>query len=179
MQPTSKPQPPSGLAEVRVDVAAWIDREEIFDLVNAAYSIETGDTGLAFKNCHRLLDSSQEEFSHQYNAGQVLKVCKDGRIQAVIFYKLEHDKSSVYFGPFATRKECAGKGYGRLLIAAMEEAARKEGLQWTRLVIVNHRTDMLSMYTHMGFELLDGTLPYLAESGLTRPSHFLEMRRRL
>jgi GNAT superfamily N-acetyltransferase len=162
-----------------VEVASWSDRDEIFELINEAYAVETGDTGLAFKNCLRLLDSSQKEFFDQYNAGQVLKVCKDGRIQSVIFYKLEHDKSSVYFGPFATRKESAGKGYGRLLIAAMEEAARKEGLQWTRLVIVNHRTDMLSMYTHMGFDLMDGIQPYPTQAGLTRPSHFLEMRRRL
>jgi GNAT superfamily N-acetyltransferase len=167
------------MAEIQVEVASWAERDEIFQLVNEAYDIETGNTGLAFKKCNRLLDSSQEEFFHQYMSGQVLKVCKGGRIQAVIFYKLEHDKSSVYFGPFATRKESAGKGYGRLLITAMEEEARKVGLQWTRLVIVNHRTDMLSMYTHMGFELMDGNLPYPTEMGLTRPSHFLEMRRRL
>jgi GNAT superfamily N-acetyltransferase len=157
------------------------DGEKIFSLVNEAYKVETGSTGVAFKNCPRLLDPTQMEYLSHYEAGHVLMIKDtDGQIQAVLFYELEYEKSSVYFGPFSVRKDCTGKGYGRLLIKTMEECAQRAGIEWTRLVVVNHRTELLSMYTYMGFELLDGEVPYNPGPGiLTRPSHFLEMRRKI
>jgi len=47
-----------------------------------------------------------------------------GRLEGVIFFEYQPEKQSVYFGPFAVRPECNGRGYGKLLIKEMELQAK-------------------------------------------------------
>ena len=88
-------------------------------------------------------------------------------------------KKCVFFGPFAVSKVHAGKGYGRALISHMENIARKAGMKWVLLYNVNHREDLSGLYSHLGFETLEETVPYPDDSRLTRPSHFIQLRRAL
>ncbi len=74
------------------------DKDKIFELVNDCYSVETGNTGVAFKNALRLRDPTQASFKDQYHAGQVLKIELDGRIEGVIFFEYLMDVMAVYFG---------------------------------------------------------------------------------
>ena len=48
-----------------------------------------------------------------------------------------------------------------------------------RFVVVNHRTELISMYQHLGFIQLEGTKPYPNPANLSRPSHFIEFHRPL
>ncbi len=75
------------------------------------------------------------------------------------------------------RPEVRGRGYGRLLIEAMETRAKLAGMKMTQFVVVNHRTELLAMYTKMGFQRLPEILPYPEPDILTRPSHFVQFEK--
>jgi GNAT superfamily N-acetyltransferase len=157
------------------------DGEAIFELVNECYGVEIGYTGYAFKLTPRMMDPKQEQWLHGYAEGRVLKICgkDENGVDGVLFYELQPEKESIYFGPFAVRKSCNGKGYGRALIAAMEDIGRKSGMKWTSLFNINHREDLTSLYAHLGFETLEETVEYPVPERLTRPSHFIQLRRAL
>ncbi len=154
------------------------DGEAIFKLVNKCYGVEIGDTGLAFKSTPRMMDPSQADYRKSYDEGRVLKI-GGADVDGVLFYELMPEKKCVFFGPFAVSKEHAGKGYGRALISHMENIARKAGMKWVLLYNVNHREDLSGLYSHWGFETLEETVPYPDDSRLTRPSHFIQLRRAL
>ena len=86
---------------------------------------------------HLSLSSHIHTHSHTHTAGQVLKVTAQdsNKLEGVIFFEFEPEKNCVYFGPFAVRAECRGKGHGRALIQAMEVAAKesmRDTLKFTR-----------------------------------------------
>ena len=157
------------------------DGDAIFQLVNECYGVEIGDTGYAFKKTQRMMDPSQAEMKNSYDEKRVLKIASaDNKgVDGVLFYELMPEKESVFFGPFAVSKAHAGKGYGRALISHMEDIARKAGMKWTLLYNINHRDDLSGLYNHLGFETLEETIPYPDDSRLTRPSHFIQLRRAL
>ena len=165
-----------------VSVATFdIDGSAIFDLVNECYGVEIGDSGLAFKRTPRMMDPKQEQWLNDYAEGRVLKIsCEDGTgVDGVLFYEFQPEKESIFFGPFAVRKSFRNKGYGRMLIAAMENIGRQAGMKWTSLYNVNHRSDLSELYAHLGFETLAETVEYPVQERLTRPSHFIQLRRAL
>ena len=158
-----------------------MDGDAIFQLVNECYGVEIGNSGYAFKTTPRMMDPAQAEFRRSYEEGRVLKIMgADGQgVDGVLFFELMPEKECVFFGPFAVSKKHAGKGYGRALISHMENVARKAGMKWVLLYNVNHRQDLSALYAHWGFETLEETVPYPVESRLTRPSHFIQLRRAL
>ena len=99
-------------------------------------------------------------------------------IDGVLFYEIAAT-GSIFFGPFAVRSTCNGKGYGRALIEEMEAIGRENNIEFASMHVVNWRTKLIALYTYLGFETLEETHPYPDDSRLTRPSHFVCMRRKI
>jgi hypothetical protein len=72
------------------------DATEVFDIINDAYSVETGNTGVAFKNELRLVDPLEEQMLHGYNNQTILK-CVDtttGKVVGVLSFEHRVTRSS-------------------------------------------------------------------------------------
>jgi GNAT superfamily N-acetyltransferase len=151
------------------------DLQALGTVINAAYEVETGDTGVAFKKTPRLLDF--EELMPDLRAGQILKaVDAGGALVGCIVYQLYEDH--LFFGPFAVAPELKGRGIGKALLSAVEAKARAAHAKYIEIRVINHRTDILPMYDAMGYVRVD-EIPYFHPDRLTRPCNFIVMRRTL
>ena len=81
---------------------------ELLNLINEAYEVESGSTGVAFK-CTPRFDSVREVEDLIHRSTVVAARDAAGALLGAISYELEGD--SCYFGPFAVRAR------GRLAIA--------------------------------------------------------------
>ena len=168
------------MAELAIDVAREVERAEITNLINEAYEVETGDSGVAFKNTLRLLPSD----AAQLDLGRTF-VCRrrghpDGPLLGCIVYDVQQDDTGLrcHFGPFAVARAAQGQGVGRALQARLETWARDHGCASFDIEVVNHRTDILPMYERQGFVAYgNGTFP--APERTTRQCHFILMRKPL
>jgi predicted N-acetyltransferase YhbS len=159
------------------DAAA--DAPAVMELINAAYAVESGDSGVAFKNCLRF--GGVGEVADVFRRSTVIKaVAADdaGMLLGVIAFHSVDGGGGMYFGPLAVAPAAQGRGVGRALIAHVEAAARAAGARYLQIVVINHRTDILPMYAAMGFTAV-GTAPYTETHKLTRPSHFIMLTRPL
>ncbi|RUP51379.1 acyl-CoA N-acyltransferase [Jimgerdemannia flammicorona] len=120
------------------------------ELVNSAYSVETGTEGERFKSVLRWVDRDPEDHFDKEGATIVLE--KEGRIVGMVF--LERDgPERCLFGPFAVDPSAQGKGYGQLLLALAEEVARAEpGVKTLGLHVANVRGSLINYYKRRGFE---------------------------
>lgn len=171
------------MASVRVVAAESSDVPTLFDLINLAYQVETGDSGVAFKKTDRLLDTS--ELAPHVAAGRTLKALgADGAIAGCIcFEEVVHgagagagaEERHMHFGPFAVAVSAQGRGVGRALLEALYAHARARGIRYVDIEVVNHRTDILPLYAKMGYVPFgEGDFP--APERLSRPSSFVMMR---
>ena len=115
-----------------------------------------------------------------YREGRVLTaVNENSQIIGVIVWKqIEYEVDGVkriYFGPFAVDVSVKGKGVGWMLIQEVMKIARSNGISELEISVVNHRVDLIPYYEKMGFSRVS-TLEF-TDSGLTRPSHFIVMRK--
>lgn len=168
------------------------DAAEIFDIINDAYSVETGDTGISFKNEQRLVDPLEDQLRQGYDNRTILK-CTDiskNKIVGVLSY--EYREEILYFGPFAVLSECKGQGIGKVLLRELKAIGLAHGSKYFQIRVVNHRTDLLPMYYRwvrricsslFVFEQINGLYvaqgftkvgeqEYPHQERLTRPSHF-------
>ena len=170
---------PGGL---QIDVATTESILEIAEIINRAYDVEKGTTGVSFKkdNIDRVTDP--ESLREDIEAGRavVLKGGEHGKdkdkLLGVCFYEYRVDAvkgKGCFFGPFAAASK--GKGHGKLMLAEVERLAKKEGCKEMRLVVVNHRTELVQLYKKWGFELTGKISPYPEPQRLSRPSHFVHM----
>ncbi len=160
------------------------DKFRVRKLVNEAYMLENGDSGVAFKieGSLRLSDPESKAMEETYKDGRVLIVCNEDPsvedLDAVIVYEFE--ENNIYFGPFAIAPHKKGTGLARHLISHIESIAKEKGVGMTELCVVNHRTELISMYSHMGFEIIEEKeVPYPHQEVLTRPSNFIRMKRQI
>lgn len=152
------------------------DVPALLALINAAYDVETGDTGPAFKRTPRY--DSADALTAAVAEGRVLvaRRAADGALQGAIVYEVE--LPAVYFGPFAVAPAAQGAGVGRALLAALERVAHDAGASRLDITVVNVRCDILPMYAKLGF-VATGTSPYPEPDTCTRPVHFINMSRPL
>jgi len=163
--------------------AGVADAPSIFNLINAAYSVEAGNDGVAFKNCHRLLTPLGDGLTEEmYENGFVLKAEDDeGKLQGVIVWKMvpsriEQGRQDLYFGPFSVDSAIKGKGVGGALMRHVFKLAADAGAAGCEIWVINHRQDLFPMYSALGFaEIAEESYP-LPER-LTRPAHFVILRR--
>jgi len=130
----------------------------------------------------RISDPEQVQFKQSYTEHRVLIVQNEDStvsdLDAVICYEFQGDV--LYFGPFAVAPHRKGQGFGRKLIQHIEGIAMAKGVTTTELVLVNHRTELLAMYTHMGFTVIEEkNSPYPHPEVCTREAHFIRMTREI
>ena len=130
-------------------------------IVNKAYSIEHGNTGLAFKCAPRY--SCKEEclmdIGHTLVGTLQQKiVCSD---KAVV----DEATDVVEIGPIAVDPKHQGKGYGRQLLEKLEGLATHQQLK-----CVSCRTDILVIYQRRNYTITQSQpiTDYIPKSALTR-----------
>jgi len=171
------------------------DAEVLYTVVNAAYAVENGDTGLAFKNTGRYSDVEQcvSEIAASLADSESSYVCllsDDEDILGCVrlTWRLVGDEKAADIGPFAVGLLAQQRGAGTLLLDKAFEWAAEKGCSSLLIEVVNHRTDLFrpashGFYGRRGFRLV-GTAPCdeahnCDESHLTRPSHFNLLRKRV
>jgi predicted N-acetyltransferase YhbS len=182
-----------------VRAALPADSSKIFELVNEAYAVELGDSGLAFKKENRymaeaetVLDIRQDRATSAFFALHTTAATGIGTVLAGVLRCVvrDDDPRAVDFGPFAVSPHCQGKGMGTKLLVVAEEWARSKGCNKFVIEVVNHRIDLwddtsglapAGFYGRAGFRKV-GEAPCDAahncdETKVTRPSRFVLLRR--
>jgi GNAT superfamily N-acetyltransferase len=164
------------MADLTIRAATAEDVPTLINLINAAYEVESGDSGIAFKRTERIV--RDEEVSAPVAEGRV-RVCmaNDGSVLGTIIFKLE-GAHSIGFGPFAVAPAAQRKGVGKALLGAVEAEGRARGCRWVQLEIVNHRSDLVDYYRSLNFVPV-AEAPFVDVERLTRPCNFIVFRKRL
>ncbi len=170
------------------------ETDKLVEIINDAYSVEIGTTTVAFKKPGVLRLRSEgaiKEFQQNVVEGKVLVLRNDddygeevvhqerGEVVACLVYEHRKEEECVFFGPFAVKPESKGRGYGTLLLNELERMAREDfKAKWLKLYVVNHRSELISLYSKKNF-VECGTAEYPAPESLTRESHFVIMKKPL
>jgi len=171
--------------QLKLSNATVDDAEQIFSIINSAYAVEVGTTGIAFKkaNMRRLEHPFENSMKSAYEDNRVIKAEVGDALVGVIVWdilEIEDNQISISFGPFAITPEFQGKGIGRILIEYVESIGKTNGASSVDIRVINHRSDSLSMYTSaLGFQDLGITSPYPIPGNLSRPSHFIHLRKQI
>ena len=167
-----------------IRAATPADAPTVFALINAAYCVESGDIPPAFKRTTRFL--APAELLPQLAAGAILLAhADDGAVQGVLAFELQRDAAAAggalraHFGPYAVAAAHRGAGVGAALLAALAQRARAEGCASLDAEVVNHRHDLFPLYLgRLGFRVM-GRAPFPAPERLSRPAHFVCIRKTL
>lgn len=162
--------------KVSIATTAACSVEDLAEIVNRAYDVEKGREGVAFKKAGIDRISDPKSLTKDVEAGKFL-ILKDGagELLATIGWDMAGERCS--FGPFAAKYK--GKGHGKLLLGELEKLARRQGMNYLTLVVVNHRTELVGLYERLGFALTGEESPYPNPDVLSRPSHFVHMSKKL
>jgi predicted N-acetyltransferase YhbS len=151
------------------------EADTVFAIINEAYKVEDGNTGVAFKKLPRLLDKFDCGMGDAYNEGRVLLLEVDGEIQGVIVWEHKANEKAMYFGPLAVPPMMQKKGIAHKLISQIAKLGQELGCDYIEISVVNHRTDIIPYYQRMGFETTsEGEFP--DPDRVTRPCSFYIMR---
>ena len=177
---------------------AETDSEAVFNLVNESYDVECGENSKhSFKKPNQnRLSSPLGELQPLYDMNQVLKaeigngesawtvvgVC----VWKIIDIEVENERGtcqtkSLYFGPFAVSPAYQGRGIGKALMREIELICNSNEIEYIDIVTVNHRRDLIDMYTNLEYSIV-GEAPYpfpFPGERLAKPSHFVKMRKKL
>lgn len=168
----------------------------MFELVNAAYAVESGDTGVAFKNTTRFISLEEaaetlpnlEVACRGDAAGEIVgcactEVVDAGSVEAIgdpksaSYGRTKGDRYG-FLGPIAISPSAQGSGLGSWLLQASEDKARRLGASWMEITVVNHRTDLRPFYEKRGY-VFHHSIAFVDVERLTRESWFNVFRKRL
>jgi predicted N-acetyltransferase YhbS len=156
------------------------DAAVLFDLINEAYHVESGNVPPAFKLTTRFL--SPTDLQPLLASGRVLICERGGFAVGVLSYSVESHPPTIlraHFGPFAVSRQWQGKGVGGALLRELAVRARSEGCVSLDAEVVNHRHDLFPMYLgRLGFRVV-GEIQFPAPERLSRPAHFVCIRKPL
>ena len=148
--------------------------EEIYAMVNDAYAVEIGNTGVAFKTTDRFvsLDECRETLQTMtaFGAFTADKDQDQGsqRLVGVIFCGpnqeagIEGENAGTY-GPFAVLPSMRGLRIGSVLMDAAEKYLREEcHYDSVCITVIDVRTDLIPMYEAKGYVIRRtyGTFPH-------------------
>lgn len=172
-------------SNITVSPAAATDADEIFNVINEAYEVETGDSGIAFKVTKRLLDPFDSGLGDAYSEMRVIKseIKSNDTSQivgAIVWEEMASvavpGEKAIYFGPFAVLPTHQGRGVGRLLLNEIDRIAIAKGIKYTEISVVNHRSDLFPIYEKLGYRSVgEGKFPDLER--VSRPCSFVYMQR--
>lgn len=157
------------------------DIDAIFTIVNEAYMVEHGNTGVAFKDGTRFASISEVK-SDEYliledvsGAGseivgvtRVVLLVGDGpcflppgpAADAVSKGFSRNGVPTASFGPFAVAKSKQGKGIASILLKCVEDYARATlGAEQIEIITINWRTDVQPFYLKRGYSFVYATAP--------------------
>jgi GNAT superfamily N-acetyltransferase len=94
----------------------------VFELINQAYEVEIGDTGVAFQKKPRLTHPFDTGMDDSFKKGQILLAKEQGALIGCIVWGLSNSTQGgeidvVRFGPFAVSPRAQGKGVGGKLMS--------------------------------------------------------------
>ena len=154
--------------------------QELFDLINEAFDVETGDRGVAFKKEGSRRFLTLDELAQKLCTCRTLVLRNHGddahRIMGVMCYDV--DGAKLHFGPFAVAPRVQGAGVGRALLERTYSEGRAQGCSCVEIHVVNHRSDVLAMYERMGYVRFDEE-PFPFPERCTCPSFFVLLRKEL
>lgn len=159
----------------QVTQAVETDLDDLVTVINDAYLVERGDSGVAFKAADRIVDG-EKQLLPAIRDGRVWCAILDGKIVGCIVATQHDDVMSI--GPFAVLRAAQGKRIGRVLMDKVSQIALDSGCHFLELDVVNVRTDLLPMYEKMGFVITEER-PFPDGVYTTRPVHFIVMRKLL
>jgi GNAT superfamily N-acetyltransferase len=183
--PSSSPRSP------HVSTATYDDLPALVKLINEAYEVETGDTGVAFKKTLRLMDG-EVELGPAVREGRCLMATLPGEgpggasvlAGCLVWERVggagtaDGPPLRLHFGPFAVSPAMQRRGVGNALLGALYDFARSEGAASIDIEVVHWRTDILPLYEKLGYVAFgEGAFP--APERTTRPCHFIMMRKEL
>ena len=151
---------------MRKAVAA--DIPEIVRITNLAYAVE------AF--CIRGERTLPEEAAGLMEAGMFLVEPGGSGLKGSVF--LRREGTRWYLGLLSVAPDCQGRGLGRRLVDAAEEACRTEGGKFLDLTVVSRRTELFAFYEGLGFHAND-VLPFREPGKLILPCHLVRYTKAL
>ena len=82
--------------KIQYSVATESNAQEIFNLINDAYKIEDGNTGVGFKNTNRLLNPFDSGLDAAYFENRVIVArTEEGRLLGTIVWELSSSDQSL------------------------------------------------------------------------------------
>ena len=167
------------------------DQSKIYKIVNIAYALEKGCSGIAFKKENKERFSSVTNVFNDEHPAESFIILEDSVTNAMVAVTccIMKDTVTATFGPFAVALENQNQGYGSALLTAIERQC-KEQLNASRIEIevVNHRADLFPWYEKRGFSRTGQTRPFDDPSNhfspsdsvvLSRPSHYVILEKKL
>eukprot|EP00039_Didymoeca_costata_P026021 m.14733 g.14733 ORF g.14733 m.14733 type:complete len:175 (-) comp5193_c0_seq1:1515-2039(-) len=157
------------------------DAAELFSLVNAAYAIEKGNTGLAFKNCDRYLTIEEviADISAQNTIYLVAQKEEEGIVGCACIHLPTKGEKKAGLGPIAVKPNAQKQNVGTSMLQEVDQMCAAKRVQNLDIEVVNWRVDLLGWYESRGFHRI-GIAPCDAahncdEEKLTREAHFVLM----
>ncbi len=164
-------------SQLRLQVAAMEHMEACYEIINNAYKIENGDSGVGFKKEGELRFNDTKEVTEMIESGNMtvaIEIATDRVVGCIysptIFY--EDGLPRLYFGPFASAK----RGVGKILLQEVERIAKERKCVSLDINVINVRTDVFPWYVKNGYEVI-GEKPYPKLHACTRDVHFIMMRK--
>lgn len=150
-----------------IRVANDRDVPALVRVINAAYRVEE-----FFVDGDR---TDEAEVRERLGRGRFLALDgDDGALAACVWVELRGERG--YFGMLSVDPARQGRGLGRRLVGAAEEACRLAGCVAMDIVVVNLREELPPFYNRLGY-VEAGTRPYPDRTKL--PCHFILMSKPL
>lgn len=194
------------MATLRPRPATAEDAPLIYAVVNEAYQVERGSTGVAFKDADRFGSVSEvvpSDFMVLEEAGaegappalvgcaRVVLLPDDDTCCFMVGSTVPPDAEAARlgakhtrggvphatFGPFTVRVSRQGQGIAPTLLALVEARARELGAAAVEIVVANWRTDVHAFYGKRGYRYVY-TAPY-RRPGIIRPTALYILRKAL
>lgn len=91
-----------------------------------------------------------DEFDDKDSDSMVYAVLFDGKLPAATCRFETYDDHTLKVGRVATLKESRGHGYGRKVVSALEEKAKKMGFTHS---LIHSEMDAINFYKRLGYEI--------------------------
>ena len=124
------------------------DAEKLHHIVNSAYTVEEGDTGIAFKFGPRWLAGIENEDIKKEIQEMYVFESNDREVLGCIRSNIKD--GVVTSGPFAVHLDHQGKGIGSKLLAYSETLA-----DVSRIYLISLRNDLGQFYVKRGYKEID------------------------
>ena len=102
--------------------------------------------------------------------------CDRTRLHASVYCSIENSRG--YLGLIAIQPDAQGRGYSRVLLAAVEQHCRDAGCQFLDITVVNVREDLFPIYAKLGFAAYD-VVPFPVPERALQPLHLVKMTKPL